>query len=271
MLRSLVATQLGAERATAVVDGLVVHPSLLQTAGDDVPRAVVAQALAIVLLDDLLRRVPAAAAYAEERWADGDRLVLAHGAVHTVTGVASGELAPGRESVARVLRPLGYQPGPAGAWHHLDLPADIPRYLVDEVQADGFSERFTAAAARVVRSSRDPLTGLAQVHLDRLAADGHLPRPAAESLVGELVGCFARHHGPPTLDDYETVAAESDAMAWVATEGSTWHHAAVVVDDPVAAPPAPATVERPFKVGERATVVRTVPGSYLELVTVTAR
>jgi hypothetical protein len=84
--------------------------------------------------------------------------------------------------------------------------------------------------------------------------------------VGELVGCFARHHGPPTLDDYETVAAESAAMAWIATEGTTWHHAAVVADEPVAAQPAPATVERSFKVGERATVVRTVPGSYLELI-----
>ncbi len=173
--------------------------------------------------------------------------------------------------MARLLRPLGYESAADGLWHHLDLPADIPRYLVDEIPADAFSERFTAAAAQVLRSSRDPLTGLAQVHLDRLAADGRLPRNAAESLLGELVACFARHHGTPSLADYEILLAESEAMAWIATDGTTWHHAAVVVDD--AAPSQhlePATVERSFKVGERATVVRTVPGSSLELVTLTA-
>ena len=262
MLPALVATQLGRERTQVLVDGVVVHPSLLGTGGADVSRAVMAQALAIVLLDDLLQRVPSAAAYADGRWADGGRLVLAHGAVRTATGVACGELTPGRESVARLLRPLGFEPvaGGRGRWQHLDLPADIPRYLVDEVPADAFSERFTAAAARVLRSSRDPLTGLAQVNLDRLAADGRLPRNAAESLLGELVACFARHHGTPSLEDYEILVAESEEMAWIATDGTTWHHAAVVVDDAAAATqPAPAMVERSFKVGERATVVRTSP------------
>jgi hypothetical protein len=268
MLRALVATQLGAGRAAALVDGLVVHPSLLEPADGDVSRAVIAQALAIVLLDDLLQRVPSAAAYVEGRWAGGERLVLAHGAVRTVTGVACGELAPGRESVARVLRPLGYTPADAGGsvWRHLDQPAELPGYLVDEIPADAFSEPFTAAAARVVRSSRDPLTGLAQVHLDRLAAAGHLAPKAAESLLGELVACFARHHGTPALANYEILLAESEEMAWIATEGTTWHHAAVVVDDPVASRPEPATVECSFKVGERATVTRLVPGSYLELI-----
>ncbi len=98
--------------------------------------------------------------------------------------------------------------------------------------------RSTAAAARVVGSSRDPLTGLAQVHLDRLAADGRLPRKAAESLLGELVAAFARHHATPTLSDYETVLAESEEMAWIATEGTTWHHAAVRADVDEAHPPA---------------------------------
>ena len=265
MLPALVATQLGRARAAALVDGLVVHPTLLEPA-DDASRAVIAQALAVVLFDDLLGRVPSAAAYAETRWADGDRLHLDHAAVRTVVGVPCGELAPGREGVARILRPLGYAPDDTGAgtWRHLDLPDDIPHYLVGELHADDFSEPFTAAAARVVGSSRDPLTGLAQVHLDRLAADGRLPRNAAESLLGELVTAFARHHATPTLSDYETLLAESDEMAWIATEGTTWHHAAVRADVDEAQPPA--LVERSFKVGERATATRTVPGSSFELV-----
>ena len=272
MLRALVATQLGGERAAALADGLVVHPTLLQPA-DRASRAVIAQALGIILFDDLLGRVPSAAAYAEDRWAGGRHLLLDHAVVHTVAGVACGELAPGRESVARILRPLGYtSPTTTGGgrmWSHLDLPDDLPRYLVDEVAADGFSDEFAAAAARVVRSARDPLTGLAQVHLDRLGSDGHLPRHAAESLLGELVACFARHHGTPALEDYETLRAESEEMAWIATEGTAWHHAAVVVDAPPAASGAvmSATIERSFKVGERATVLRTVPGSYLEVIT----
>ena len=264
MLPALVATQLGRARAAALVDGLVVHPTLLEPA-DDVSRAVLAQALAVVVLDDLLGRVPSAAAYAEGRWEAGERLHLDHGAVRTVVGVPCGELAPGAEAVARVLRPLGYAPDDTGGtWRHLDLPDDLPYYLVGELHADRFSEPFGGAAARVVGSSRDPLTGLAQVHLDRLAADGRLPRKAAESVLGELVAAFARHHATPTLSDYETVLAESEEMAWIATEGTTWHHAAVRADVDEAHPPA--LVERPFKVGERATETRTVPGSSFELV-----
>ncbi len=272
MLAGLVATQLGESRASALVGGLVVHPSLLEES-PHASRAVIAQAVAVVLFDDLLGRVPSAAAYAETRWAAGDRLPLDHAAVRTVTGVACGELRPGAEGVARVLRPLGYDvpaaAGGGGAWRHLDLPADVPHYVVGELDVTRFSDGFTAAAARVVGSSRDPLTGLALVHLDRLAADGSLPRNAAESLLGELVACFARHHATPALADYETLLAESEEMAWIATEGTTWHHAAVVAADADGDPPPtlpPALVERRFKVGERATETRTVPGSAFELV-----
>ena len=224
----------------------------------------IAQALAVVLFDDLLGRVPSAAAYAEARLTAGGRLHLDHAAVRTVVGVACWRAGP---------RPGGsgpYPPTPrirpriGGTWRHLDLPADIPHYVVGELHADAFSEPFTAAAARVVGSSRDPLTGLAQVHLDRLAADGRLPRNAAESLLGELVAAFARQHATPTLADYETLLAESDEMAWIATEGTTWHHAAVRADVDDAHPPA--MVERSFKVGERSTETRTVPGSSFELV-----
>ncbi len=302
VLHALVAAQLGAERATRVLDGLVVHPSLLAD-GPDASRAVIAQALGVVLLDDLLQRVPSAAAYAADRWAAGGRVHLDHGAVRTVAGVACGELAEGQESLARVLRPLGYAHRETydlsrlqmtgHSWCNLDLPADIPQYIVSELHADRFSEPFTAAAARVVGSSRDPLTGLAQLNLDRLAADSRLPVAAAESLLGELATCFARQHSTPALADYETVLAESAEMAWIATEGTAFNHATDRVDDVVTVAEAEraagrpikdkvevsasgrvlqtahraVTVERPFKVGERSTETRPVPGSFFELIT----
>ncbi|MEA2685349.1 MAG: hypothetical protein QOE93_544 [Actinomycetota bacterium] len=303
LLHTLVASQLGAERASWLLDGLVLHRDLLVD-GDDVPRVVLAQALGIVLLDDLLHRVPSAAAYADDRRAQGARLHLDHGAVRTVTGLPCGELAEGQESLARFLRPLGYAEPVATydlarlrmtgrAWRHLDLPADVPQYFVSELHADRFSAEFREAAARVVRSSQDPLTGLALVHLQRLAADGHLPVHQAQSLLGELAACFARQHGVPSLADYETVRAESEEMAWIATEGTAFNHAADRVDDVMAVAEAEraagrpikdevevsgsgrvrqtahraAMVERPFKVGERATETRTVPGSFFELIT----
>lgn len=302
MLHALVAAQLGAERATTLLDGLVVHPSLVAAEAAVASRAVIAQALGVVLLHDLLGRVPSAAAYAEDRWAGGGRLFLDHGAVRTVAGVACGELAEGQESLARFLRPLGYAHHDTydlgrlrmtgHAWRHLDLPADVPQYFVSELHADRFSEPFTAAAAKVIGSSRDPLTGLAQVNLDRLAADGHLPRAAAESLIGELATCFARQHAAPALADYEVLRAESDEMAWIATEGTAFNHATDRVDDVVAVAAAERSagrpikekvevsasgrvlqtahravmVERPFRVGERAIETRTVPGSFFELI-----
>ncbi|HEX7276109.1 MAG TPA: DUF1338 family protein, partial [Acidimicrobiales bacterium] len=264
---------------------------------------VIAQALGIVLLHDLLGRVPSAAAYAEDRWAASGRLFLDHGAVRTVAGVACGELDGGQESLARVLRPLGYAHRETydlsrlkmtgHSWCHLDLPADIPQYFVSELHADRFSEDFTAAAARVVGSSREPLTSLGVLNLDRLAADGHLPVDAAESLLGELATCFARQHATPGLADYERLLAESDEMAWIATEGTAFNHATDRVDDVVAVAEAERAagrpikdkvevsasgrvvqtahravmVERRFRVGERSVETRTVPGSFFELIT----
>ncbi len=301
-LHDLVAAQLGTEWAGPLLDGLAIHPSLVED-GDGASRAVIAQALGVVLLDDLLHRVPSAAAYAAERWAAGGRLFLDHGAVRTVAGVACGELAEGQESLARVLRPLGYAHRETydlgrlkmtgHSWCHLDLPADVPQYFVSELHADRFTDPFSAAAARVMGSSRDPLTGLARLNLDRLAADGRLPLAAAESLLGELATCFARQHGTPALADYETVLAESAEMAWIATEGTAFNHATDRVDDVVAVAEAEraagrpikdrvevsasgrvlqtahraAMVERSFKVGERSTETRTVPGSFFELIT----
>src|SRR6202022_3435412 len=84
--------------AAWLLDGLDLHPSLVEDHGSWVPRAVLAQALGVVLLDDLLRRVPSGAAYVSDRRAQGETLHLDHGAVRTVVGVACGALPEGQES-----------------------------------------------------------------------------------------------------------------------------------------------------------------------------
>ncbi|MGH9124381.1 MAG: DUF1338 domain-containing protein, partial [Acidimicrobiales bacterium] len=170
LLWELVAAGMGAERATWLLDGLVVHPSLMAD-GDPawVPRAVLAQALGVLLLDDLLARVPSGAAYVGEKVAGGGRVFLDHGAVRTVVGVSCGSLPPGQESVTRVLSALGYEHRQTydlarlhmtgRSWAQADLPADIPQYFVSELDAGSFSDGFRDAAERVLSTSRDPFGG----------------------------------------------------------------------------------------------------------------
>ena len=246
LLRRLVASQLGDDRAGRLLDGLDVHPSLLAPGPDDdnASRAVLAQALGILLLDDVFDRVPSAAAYAEDRIAGGERLHIDHAAVRTVAGVACGQLPEGQESVTRLLGPLGYVHRgtydlgrlrmTGRSWCHPDFPADIPQYFVGELHADRFSEPFQAAARRLLSSSRDPLTENGKGALAHLAAHGSLPRGRAESLAGRAGLVLRRHHGMPSLADYEAVLAESDEMAWIATEGTACNHVADRVADVVA-------------------------------------
>ncbi len=279
LLRRLVASQLGDDRAGWLLDGLDVHPALLEPAADDdAPRAVVAQALGILLLDDLLDRVPTAAAYVEDRVDGGGRVHLDHGAVRTVAGVGCGGLAEGQDSVTRLLAPLGYRQRDTydlgrlamtgRSWCHQDLPADVPQYFVSELHADRFSEPFQAAARRVLASSRDPLTENGKGALALLSDRGTLHRPRAESLLGELVPCFGRQHGVPSLADYEWLLAESDEMAWIATEGTALDHAAdrVASSDRVRQTAHRAVVDRTFRAEDGSRVTRPVPGSFFELI-----
>ncbi|MEA2843122.1 MAG: hypothetical protein QOJ69_793 [Actinomycetota bacterium] len=303
LLRRLVASQLGADRAGWLLDGLDVHPALLEPGPeDDASRAVVAQALGILLLDDILYRVPTATAYMDDRVGGGSRVHLDHGAVRTVAGVGCGGLPEGQESVTRLLSPLGYRQRETHdlgrlrmtgrSWCHQDLPGDIPQYFVSELHADRFSEPFRAATRRVLSSSRDPLTENGKGALAHLAAHGMLPRQRAESLLGELVPCFGRQHGVPSLADYEALLAESDEMAWIATEGTAFNHASDRVADVVAVAGAEraagrpikdgvevsasgrvlqtahraAVVDRTFKAEDGSLVTRSVPGSFFELI-----
>ena len=263
----------------------------------------IAQALGILLLDEVLDRVPSAAAYVEDRiGGGGERLHVDHGAVRTVAGVGCGQLPEGQESVTRLLGPLGYADretydlGPlrmtGRSWCHLDLPADIPQYFVSELHADRFSEPFQAATRRLLSTSREPLTENGKGALAHLAARGSLPPGRAESLLGELVSCFQRHHGIPSLADYEVVLAESDEMAWIATEGTACNQVADRVADIAAVTEAERAdgrpikdtvevsasgrvirtahraevVERQFRGEDGTRVTRSVPGSFFELI-----
>ncbi|HEV2368840.1 MAG TPA: hypothetical protein VGR90_03135, partial [Acidimicrobiales bacterium] len=217
LLWELVAGGVGAERATWLLHGLVIHLSLVAD-GDParVPRAVLAQALGVLLLDDLLARVPSGAAYVGEKVARGERVFLDHGAVRTVAGVSCGSLPPGQESVTRVLSALGYVERETyhlarlhmvgRSWASVDLAADLPQYFVSELDARSFSPDFRAAAERVLSTSRDPLrredgppspseSPLSPLQLlASLAAEGGLKLDQARSLLPVMVSCFNRHH-----------------------------------------------------------------------------
>lgn len=261
-----------------------------------------ALALGALLFEDVQRRVPFARAYVTELVDAGDRLVLDHGALRTVA-TEQGELPAGALAFARILEPLGYvraetydlaQIAMAGhAYRHQDLPSGAPQYFVSELFPDRFSPRFQAAVARVVGTSRDPLSRAAQRELARLGAFGWLPIDAATRLLPELVGCFDRHHDVPSLDDYETLLAESNEMAWIATEGNAFNHATDRVDDVFAVAERQralgrpikdavetsrsgrvhqtafraAPVERLFRGASGELVVRAVPGSFHEFIT----
>ncbi len=302
-LHALVAPLLGEERAGELLAGLELHPDVLAPAAASVPRAVLAQALGVLLLDDLLARVPSGAAYVADCWAGGGTLFLDHGAVRTVEGVDCGALPWGQEGVTRVLAALGYAHRhtygltrlrmTGRSWCHLDLPADVPQYFVSELHAERFSPAFREAAARVLSTSTDPLGEEARGDLARLEADGALPADRAAAVLPVLVACFGRQHADPSLDDYEALLAESAEMAWIATEGTVFNHATDRVADVVAVAEAEraagrpikddvevsgtgrilqtahraAVVDRRFRAADGSTVTRQVPGSFYEFIT----
>ncbi|MGI8685556.1 MAG: 2-oxoadipate dioxygenase/decarboxylase family protein [Acidimicrobiales bacterium] len=302
-LHTLVASRLGDVRAGDLLAGLELHPDVLAPAGATVPRAVLAQALGMLLLDDLLARVPSAAAYVADRRAGGGTVFLDHGAVRTVEGVDCGALPSGQEGVTRVLSALGYahrytygltRLGMTGrSWCHLDLPAAVPQYFVSELHAERFSEPFREAAARVLSTSVDPVDDAAGADLARLAADGALPADRAAALLPVLAACFGRQHADPAVDDYEALLAESAEMAWIATEGTVFNHATDRVADVVSVAEAErvagrpikdqvevsgtgrilqtahraAVVERTLRAADGSRVTRPVPGSFFEFIT----
>ncbi len=217
------------------------HPGLLQVDSDQaIPRAVLAHALNLLLLQDLWQRVPLGAAYVREKVAAGDRLVFDHGALRTVRwhnqSMPSGQLA-----FARILRPLGF--GMVGeyplprlnmcgfVYRHQDYPQDIAQFFVSEFYPEAFSKNFQQAVDRIVSQSVDPLGPEEQALLTKLEQQGELNLMDAVQLLPTLATCFGRQHPLPSLEDYQILLAESAEMAWIATEGNAFNHATDRVPD----------------------------------------
>lgn len=239
-LQALLADTVGARRAAHLTRAIATPAPLRRPPADTVSRAEVAMALAILLFEELLHRVPMARAYLEENVQHGHALVFDHGALRTVAA-PSGELPAGEAAFARILEPLGYSRrdtypldrlGMTGrAWAHDDLPEDVPQYFVSELHPERFSAQFQAAVQRVIGTSRDPLPPRATALLAKLAAARELPRDEARLLLPDLASCFDRQHARPAWRDYEILLEESAEMAWIATEGNAFNHATDRVAD----------------------------------------
>ncbi|MEZ5977368.1 MAG: DUF1338 family protein [Planctomycetota bacterium] len=301
-VQQLLEAVLGPWRAGRVLRTLAWPRALPSVGAGRATRSEVALALAALLLEDVLARVPYARLYVTELMDRGERLVFDHGALRTVAAPC-GALPTGAAAIARVLEPLGYgraesydlsRLGMTGhAYRHADLPEDVPQFFVSELHPERFSDAFGAAVQRVVGASRDPLSRHALVELDRIGRYGWTTVDAAARVLPEVVGCFDRQHAAPSRSDYEHLLAESAEMAWIATEGNAFNHATDRVEDvhAVAARQAElgrpikdrvevsasgrvlqtalraAPVERLFRTDDGGLEIRTVPGSFHEFIT----
>lgn len=224
---------LGPEAAADLLDGVEVAEDIRAEASAEASRAVIAQALGLILFRDLLERVPDGRRYVADQRQAGRRILFDHGAVRTVAAPC-GALPPGKAAFARFLEPLGYRCaavypldriGMTGhAYRHLDFPEALPQYFVSELHPERFSPAFQASAARLLGTTRDPLDETARQRLGQLARQGGLDRAEAAALVQGLFRCFGCLHDMPAEADYDALLAESAEMAWIATEGNSFNH-----------------------------------------------
>lgn len=298
----LVASNAGWRRAERLFATVEVDGGLLRPLTAEVGRAELAQALNLLLFDDLVRRVPTGALYVGDRIRRGERVVHDHGAIRTVRW-PSGELPPGQDAFVRILGPLGYEVAEVypldrlamtgRAWRHLDHPETIAQFFVSELHPERFSPGFQEAVTRVLSTSREPLSPSALGSLRTLAEARSLEAEEARRLLPELLSAFDRQHASPAEADYERLLSESAEMAWIATEGNAFNHATDRVADVQALAEAQrrlgrpikeqvevstsgrvlqtayraVTVERAFVGPDGPLVPRRVPGSFFEFIT----
>ncbi len=146
-LESLLSTLIGPTRTTRLLTTLTIHPSLLVQA-DLASRALLAQALNMLLFEDLIARVPAAHAYVDRCLAAGDTIFHDHGAVRTVDLAGMGALPRGQAALTRILIPLGYQLRgtypldrlrmTGRSYAQADLPEDLAQFFLSELHVDRF-------------------------------------------------------------------------------------------------------------------------------------
>ena len=248
-----------------------------------IPRMTIAQALNLTLLMRSISEVPDLARYLDEKTSGASPLpfVMDHGAVRSVRHVDTGALPEGERAFTRFLEPLGYveadtYPLPGlrmlgHGWCHADAPEDVAQYFISELNVDAFSPAFQDAVARVVATSKDPLSARSVASLTRLTETQTLGFEESVALVENLVTCFQRQHGPPALSDYEILRAESPEMAWIATEGHTFNHATDRVADVARVAEEQRALGRPIKDAVEVSSAGTVRQTAFEAVTVWRR
>ena len=293
----------GVERAGRLFQVLVVPQGLLEETGNTISRAGIAQALNMMLFEDLLQRVPDAKSYADDCLRDGRKVMHDHGAVRTVLLEGMGALPAGEEAITRVLRPLGYALNGTYPLERLKMtgrshaqaeyPEELAQFFISELHPEKFSAEFQAAVARVTATSRDPLTAEAKALLAELEEDRELSVEKAVKVLPVLAKVFSRQHEEETLADYKTLLAESAEMAWISTEGNSFNHAtdrvadvdALAADQKALGRAMKATVEtsqsgrvrqtaflaarvqRRFRDADGNIVEQEVPGSFYEFIT----
>ncbi|MEO8735677.1 MAG: DUF1338 domain-containing protein [Edaphobacter sp.] len=303
VLRQTLEKAIGPERTDRLFKVLVIHRAIAEDTGPEVSRAVLAQALNMLLFEDLLTRVPAAKTYVERCLHDGKTVLHDHGAVRTVALTGMGALPVGEQAITRILRPLGYALNGLYPLERLrmtgrshaqsDFPEDIAQFFISELHPERFSAEFLAAVNRVTATSIDPVTPQSEALLKKLDDTSSLTIDEAATLLPVLVSCFGRQHKEPTLADYEILLAESPEMAWISTEGNAFNHATDRVEDvdqlaaeqKALGQPMKAAVEtsqsgrvrqtafhaarviRKFRTEEGGLIEKEVPGSFYEFIT----
>jgi len=299
---TLVEAVVGSRRAGAILEAVAVPAALAGPGAGQVTRAQLAMAMNLLLFEGLEQRVPYAQAYVRDGVRAGRKVRFDHGALRTVKA-PTGALPAGEAAMVRLLEPLGYRRAEVypldrialtgRSYAHQDFPEDIPQFFLSEFHPERFSAGFQAAVARTLAESRDPLPARAVALLAELQAGGGLAFDQARRLLPDLVACFDRQHPAPLRSDYQTMLAESEEMAWIATEGNAFNHvtdrvadvAALAVEQKALARPMKDTVEcsasgrvlqtafraapveRTFRTAAGHLEVVTVPGSFFEFIT----
>jgi Domain of unknown function (DUF1338) len=241
VLREVLGKIIGTDRTEHLFKLLVIHPEIAADHGPQVSRAVLAQALNMLLFEDLLVRVPTAKTYADYTLSKGRQILHDHGAVRTVALPGMGGLPAGQEAITRILRPLGYALNGVYPLERLkmtgrshaqaDYPEEIAQFFLSELHPERFSPEFQAAVRRVTATSKDPITPEAQALLNKLDSTHSLTVDESVKLLPVLASVFERQHVEPALTDYEILLAESPEMAWISTEGNAFNHATDRVPD----------------------------------------
>ena len=257
----------------------------------------------MLLFDDLIARVPAAALYVERCLDNGDTILHDHGAVRTVDTEGMGRLPRGQAAITRVLEPLGYTPRgtypldrlkmTGRSYAQADLPEDIAQFFISELHVDRFPTDFATAVHNVTEDSTDPAHTRGR-RTPRRTVESGSPHPSTRPS-----GCCPRSSRASTASTpsprwpiMSCCSRQSAEMAWISTEGNAFNHATDRVQDVEALTATQkslgqpmkdkvevsgsgrvrqtaftaARVLRDFRAADGSIVQREVPGSFLEFI-----